>query len=79
MPVGPGEELGRRLAEDLAALDKDLIDGMESAGFKTYRGQRGTGTQTLGYTRNGGFYFDAGACEQVMNGKIRVEQGSIDR
>jgi cation diffusion facilitator CzcD-associated flavoprotein CzcO len=79
MPVGPGEELGRRLAGELAELDKKLIDDMEASGFKTYLGQRETGTQTLGYTRNGGFYFDAGACEQVIQGKIKVAQGAIER
>lgn len=79
MPVGPGEPLGRRLAEDLEVLDHDLLQAMEKRGFKTWRGQRSTGTQTLGYTKNGGFYFDAGACERIVNGDIKVEQGYIER
>lgn len=79
MPVGPGEELGRRNAAVLETLDKDLLDGLQARGFKTWRGQRGTGNGTLGQTRNGGFYFDAGACEQIINGKIKVEQGCIEQ
>lgn len=79
MPVAPGEELGRRFAKQLAEEDKDLIDGMEKAGFRTYLGQRETGVQTLGYTRNGGFYFDAGACAKIIDGSIKVEHGSIDQ
>jgi len=79
MPVGPGEELGRRLANELLELDAELIQGMEAAGFKTWAGQRGTGTQTLGYTKNGGFYFDAGACDHVISGNIKIEQGAIDQ
>jgi cation diffusion facilitator CzcD-associated flavoprotein CzcO len=79
MPVGPGEELGRRLAADLEHLDHDLLSAMEARGFQTWAGQRGTGTQTLGYTKNGGFYFDAGACERIINGDIKVEQGAIER
>jgi hypothetical protein len=79
MPVGPGEPLGRRLTKTLAELDKEMIDALEAKGFRTYSGQRETGVQTLGYTKNGGFYFDAGACEQIINGKIKVEQGSIER
>ncbi|RSH82839.1 hypothetical protein EHS25_005829 [Saitozyma podzolica] len=79
MPVGPGEELGRRNAEVLENLDKDLLDGLHARGFKTWRGQRGTGNGTLGQTRNGGFYFEAGACEQIINGKIKVEQGYIEK
>jgi len=76
-PLGPSEELGRRNAEVLEGLDKDLLDGLHANNFKTWRGQRGTGNATLGATRNGGFYFEAGACEQIINGKIKVEQGYI--
>lgn len=79
MPVGPGEELGRRNAEALEHLDKELLDGLKARGFKTWRGQRGTGNGTLGQTRNGGFYFEAGACQQIINGKIKVEQGYIEK
>jgi cation diffusion facilitator CzcD-associated flavoprotein CzcO len=79
MPVGPGEELGRRNAEVLENLDRELLDGLNAKGLRTWRGQRGTGNGTLGQTRNGGFYFDAGACEQIINGKIKVEQGAIER
>ncbi|KAI0139966.1 hypothetical protein F4776DRAFT_662104 [Hypoxylon sp. NC0597] len=34
-------------------------------------------TKMNGQTRNGGFYIDAGACEHVINGKIKVEPGYI--
>ncbi|WVW85907.1 hypothetical protein I302_107945 [Kwoniella bestiolae CBS 10118] len=78
LPVGPAEEMGRRLGSELTELDHDLLHAMEARGFKTWRGQRSTSTQTLGYTKNGGFYFDAGACEQIINGNIKVEQGYID-
>jgi len=79
MPVGPGEELGRRNAKVLEDLDKELLDGLHAKGLKTWRGQRGTGNGTLGQTRNGGFYFEAGACEQIIAGKIKVEQGYIEQ
>lgn len=48
---------------------------MEKRGFRVWRGQRDTGTHTLGYTKNGGFYFDAGACNAIIDGRIKVEQG----
>ncbi|KAF2829605.1 FAD/NAD(P)-binding domain-containing protein [Ophiobolus disseminans] len=79
MPTGPGEELGRRNAEELEVLDKDLLNGLNAKGFRTWRGQRGTGNHTLSLTRNGGFYFEAGACEQIINGKIKMEQGFIEK
>lgn len=78
-PVGPGEELGRRNAKVLEDLDRPLLDALNARGLRTWRGQRGTGNVTLGQTRNGGFYFDAGACEHVINGQIKVEQGYIER
>jgi cation diffusion facilitator CzcD-associated flavoprotein CzcO len=79
MPIGPGEELGRRTAKDLEDLDRPLLNALHARGLRTWRGQRGTGNSTLGQTRNGGFYFDAGACEHIINGKIKVEPGYIER
>lgn len=78
MPVGPGEELARRNRAVLEELDKEMLDGLHAKGLKTYKGQRGTGQATLGSTRNGGFYFEAGACEQIIKGKIKVEQGYVE-
>nr|BDD69309.1 probable indole-3-pyruvate monooxygenase [Verruciconidia persicina] len=78
-PCGPGEELGRRTAKDLEDLDKPLLKALNARGLRTWRGQRNTGISTLGQTRNGGFYFDAGACADIIDGKIKVETGSIER
>ena len=79
LPVGPSEEFGRRITSEIQDLDREIILGMEAAGFKTWTGQRKTGPQTLGYTKGGGFYFDAGACKHVIDGSIKVEQGWIDQ
>ncbi|KAL4970487.1 flavin-containing monooxygenase [Aspergillus stella-maris] len=78
-PIGPGEELARRNAKVLEDLDRPLLDALHAKGLRTWRGQRGTGNSTLGQTRNGGFYFDAGACEHIINGGIKVEPGFIER
>ncbi|KAJ4398825.1 hypothetical protein N0V91_009876 [Didymella pomorum] len=79
IPTGPGEELARRNAKELEDLDKDLLDGLNAKGFRTWRGQRNTGNHTLSLTRNGGFYFEAGACKQIIDGKIKMEQGFIEQ
>lgn len=79
MPTGPAEELGRRNAAVLEDLDKDMLAGLNNAGFKTWRGQRGTGNGTLGMTKNGGFYFDAGCCKEIAEGRVKVVQGTIER
>ncbi|TXT04800.1 hypothetical protein VHUM_04068 [Vanrija humicola] len=78
-PAGQTEELMRRVTSELTELDHDLILGMERRGFKTWRGQRGTGKVTLNDTRHGGFYFEAGACAEIIKGTIRVEQGAVER
>ncbi|KAL2682330.1 hypothetical protein Neosp_006780 [[Neocosmospora] mangrovei] len=78
-PTGPGEEFGRRNAKILEDLDRPLLDALHARGLRTWRGQRNTGNSTLGQTRNGGFYFDAGACEHIINGNIKVEPGYIER
>lgn len=78
-PTGPGEELGRRTAKVLEDLDKPLLEALNARGLRTWRGQRDTGNSTLGQTRNGGFYFDAGACKEVINGNIKVEPGHIEK
>lgn len=78
-PAGPGEEFARRNAKILEDLDRPLLDGLHARGLRTWRGQRGAGNAVLGQTRNGGFYYDAGACEHIINGKIKVEPGYIER
>ncbi|KAL1856424.1 hypothetical protein VTK73DRAFT_8281 [Phialemonium thermophilum] len=78
-PNGPAEELARRNAQVLEDLDRELLDALQAKGLRTWRGQRGTGNATLGQTRNGGFYFNAGACEQIINGNIKVEPGYVER
>ncbi|KAJ5966552.1 hypothetical protein N7481_013266 [Penicillium waksmanii] len=78
-PVGPGEELAKRTAKTLEELDRPLLEGLNARGLRTWRGQRDTGNSTLGQTRNGGFYFDAGACDEIINGNIKVEPGFIER
>ncbi|KAJ5731797.1 Flavoprotein [Penicillium malachiteum] len=75
LPVGPAEEPFRRTAKDIWDADAEMIAKMEKACFQVWRGQRDTGQQTLAYTRNGGFYFDAGAFQAIIDGRIKVEQG----
>lgn len=78
LPVSPQEELGRRMTQELKELDKPLLDGLEKKGFWVWDGQKGAGSGVLGYTRNGPFYFDAGACGAIIDGRIKMEHGYVD-
>ncbi|ODQ68803.1 hypothetical protein LIPSTDRAFT_32176, partial [Lipomyces starkeyi NRRL Y-11557] len=42
----------------IAEMDKDIIDGLEKAGFRTTFGSDGAGHVFLSAERNGGYYFD---------------------
>lgn len=75
LPMGPSEELARRMTKDIWNDDVEMLAKMEKAGFKVWRGQRDTGVNTLGHTKNGGFYYEAGACQAIIDGNIKVEQG----
>ncbi|KAK4698849.1 hypothetical protein P7C70_g7418, partial [Phenoliferia sp. Uapishka_3] len=86
MPTYAGEELARRMTAGIAEKDSEMIlsladgqDGLKRAGFKWYDGIRGTGTVLLGWERGGGFYYDCGATDAVIDGRIKIKQGTITR
>ncbi|KAK9321574.1 hypothetical protein V1517DRAFT_326035 [Lipomyces orientalis] len=62
----------------IAEMDKDILAGLENAGFRTDFGPDGSGHIFLSAERNGGYYFDSGACEHIINGDIKIRPGEID-
>ncbi|KAA8917148.1 hypothetical protein TRICI_000715 [Trichomonascus ciferrii] len=68
----------QRLIPKIRELDKDLLEGLRKAGFQEYSGPDGSGFNFLSMERGGGFYFDSGACERIVNGDIKVKNGEID-
>jgi hypothetical protein len=52
---------------------RDLLDGLHQRGFRTYDGPHGTGFYGLLQSRGGGYYFNTGACELIIDGKIKVK------
>ncbi len=60
-------------------LDKRLLDGLVRRGFKLDFGEDGTGWQFKYLSRGGGYYFNVGCSDLIVEGKIRLEQwSSID-
>ncbi len=55
-------------------LDRDLLDGLEARGFRLDFGDDGSGWQFKYLTRGGGYYFNVGASDMIVDGKIRVIQ-----
>jgi putative flavoprotein involved in K+ transport len=58
------------------AIDKPLLDGLGRLGFKLDFGEDGTGWQFKYLTRGGGYYFNVGCSDLIVEGKVRLVQFS---
>lgn len=55
-------------------LDKELLDGLRRIGFKLDFGEAGTGWQFKYLTRGGGYYFNVGCSNLIVEGAIKLKQ-----
>lgn len=55
--------------------DKELLDGLEKAGFKVDKGPSGSGIFGKYLQRGGGYYIDVGGSKLIIDGKIKVKHG----
>lgn len=70
--------LRRRTTRELAALDADLLAGLEKAGFDVGFGPDGGGILPLVLSRGGGYYIDTGASRLIVEGRITVRRGAVE-
>ncbi|OTB06022.1 hypothetical protein M426DRAFT_56120 [Hypoxylon sp. CI-4A] len=56
-------------------VDKDLLAGLNKAGFKTDRGPMNAGFWAKYVQRGGGYYIDVGTSQLIIDGKIKVKHG----
>lgn len=79
-PLALGRQTHRILTEQARQIDKPLLDGLERIGFRLDFGDDGTGWQFKYLTRGGGYYFNVGCSDLLVDGKIRLAQfADIDR
>jgi cation diffusion facilitator CzcD-associated flavoprotein CzcO len=64
------------LTERAKNLDKELLDRLERMGFKLDFGEDGTGWQFKYLTRGGGYYFNVGCSDLIVDGEIGLMQFS---
>jgi putative flavoprotein involved in K+ transport len=64
------------LTERAKNMDRKLLDGLERVGFKLDFGEDGTGWQFKYLTRGGGYYFNVGCSELIVEGRIGLAQFS---
>ncbi|KAL2844163.1 hypothetical protein BJY01DRAFT_264058 [Aspergillus pseudoustus] len=55
--------------------DKELLEGLERAGFKVDRGPDNAGLLMKYWQRGGGYTIEVGAGRLIVEGKIKVKQG----
>ena len=57
-----------------AEADRDLLEGLRKRGFKLTSGPDGTGWQIMYGNRGGGYYFDAGCSQMIVDGRVGLLQ-----
>ena len=65
-----------RFTEAAKSLDQELLDKLQGVGFNLDFGEDGTGWQFKYLTRGGGYYFNVGCSDLIVEGKIRLVQFS---
>lgn len=69
--------LHQRIIPKLADADKDMLSGLSKAGFQTTAGPDGSGFIMMALERAGGYYFNTGGSDRIINGAIKVKAGEI--
>ena len=84
MALTPFSELpaqGPALVAAARQFDYEILDGLQKSGFQTSDGPDGQGHVGLifRYGKVGGYYYNIGASEMIVDGTIKVKQGSVER
>ncbi|RXH21267.1 monooxygenase [Bradyrhizobium nanningense] len=74
MPTPLAKKTHVMLTEQSKELDKELLDGLARVGFKLDFGEAGTGWQFKYLTRGGGYYFNVGCSNLIVEDKIKLRQ-----
>jgi len=76
-PLGLAVLLKQTTVKRVAAADKGILDGLAKKGFKLTNGPDGSGFLSLVLRRGGGYYFDVGASQMIIDGKIGLKNDSL--
>lgn len=69
-------EFAKAQTQAIAELDRELLDGLERAGFQTDFGDDGGGLMSRALRRGGGYYIDVGCAQLIADGEVKVHQGA---
>jgi putative flavoprotein involved in K+ transport len=74
MPLALARKSHIRFTQQAMNLDQELLHGLERVGFKLDFGEDGTGWQFKYLTRGGGYYFNVGCSDLIVQGAIGLAQ-----
>jgi pyridine nucleotide-disulfide oxidoreductase len=74
VPFALARKAHQLATENAKRLDKTLLDKLERKGFRLGFGDDNTGWQFLYLTRGGGYYFNVGCSDLIVEGKIALAQ-----
>ena len=64
----------QQITKKNAEADRELLEGLKRRGFKLASGPDGTGWQIMYQNRGGGYYFDAGCSQMIVDGQVGLIQ-----
>jgi cation diffusion facilitator CzcD-associated flavoprotein CzcO len=64
----------QQITKKNAEADRALLEGLKRRGFKLTSGPDGTGWQIMYQNRGGGYYFDAGCSQMIVDGSVGLIQ-----
>jgi putative flavoprotein involved in K+ transport len=74
VPLPVARRAHQLATEHAKRLDRELLERLERKGFRLTDGEDGTGWQFMYLTRGGGYYFNVGCSELIVEGKVRLAQ-----
>jgi putative flavoprotein involved in K+ transport len=72
-------QLQQPVYQAIRRRDAALYDGLERAGFLYDFGEDGAGIHATYLRRGSGYYIDVGASQMLIDGRIQLRRGSIER
>ena len=74
VPLALGKRTHQLATAHARKLDRELLQALERKGFRLDFGEDGTGWQFKYLTRGGGYYFNVGCSDLIVEGKIKLVQ-----
>ncbi len=72
LPIAVVRTMSIGLTRAMAEMDKEMLDGLRSAGMALRTGEDGFGLADHQLIKGGHYYIDQGACQMIIDGRINV-------